>query len=74
MSCGSSMESDAKKIAEIEIKTMKSPEKISTEENLSNLKLMAEFGEKYSAPADKKKFEEIIEKEVMAAMGETNKK
>ena len=71
ISCGSSMESDAKKVVEISMKSIKSPGTISTEESLNNAKLVAEFEQKYSSPEDKKKFEELVEKELTSAMGTT---
>jgi preprotein translocase subunit SecG len=71
MSCGSSMESDAKKVAEISMKSIKASGSISTEESLNNAQLIAEFEQKYSSPVDKKKFEEMVEKELTAAMATT---
>jgi hypothetical protein len=63
-SCGSSMESDAKKVAEITIKSTKSLGSISPEESISNLKVMEELSQKYTSPENKKKFEELVEKDV----------
>ena len=73
-SCGSSLESDAKKVAEFQCKSQKMTEKIlnggmsASTENIKlaaeGAKLLEEIEGKYSSAEDKQKFEEAVLEEM----------